>query len=85
MIFYFRSVLAKIIPGANWVELHELAERKILAHLVAGGLLTGDVNDMMNARLGAVFMPHGLGHLMGCDVHDVGGYNQVSWLSYFIF
>ncbi|KER23088.1 hypothetical protein T265_08944 [Opisthorchis viverrini] len=70
-----RAVLAALKPGACWVELHELAEREILNHLSAHGLLRGNLDDMMKARLGAIFMPHGLGHLMGCDVHDVGGYS----------
>ena len=34
----------------------------------------GDVDDMMEKRLGAVFQPHGLGHMLGLDTHDVGGY-----------
>mgnify|MGYP000994487217 FL=1 len=36
-----------------------------------------DIGDMMNQRLGAVFMPHGLGHLLGIDTHDPGGYPEV--------
>ncbi|VDP96153.1 unnamed protein product, partial [Trichobilharzia regenti] len=71
-----RAVLNEIRPGADWVKLHQLAEREILTHLKEGGILLGDVNEMMKARLGAIFMPHGLGHLLGCDVHDVGGYTD---------
>lgn len=70
-----RSVLDSIKPGSDWVELHRLAERRIFEHFVKAGILKGDVEQMLKARLGAVFMPHGLGHMLGCDVHDVGGYS----------
>uniref|UniRef100_A0A0R3RNP8 Peptidase_M24 domain-containing protein n=1 Tax=Elaeophora elaphi TaxID=1147741 RepID=A0A0R3RNP8_9BILA len=54
--------------------MHMLAERIILSHLTDTGILSGDLEEMMKARMGAVFMPHGLGHFMGLDVHDCGGY-----------
>ena len=55
-----------------------LAERTLLADLKAGGLVKGDIDEMMKVRLGAIFQPHGLGHLLGLDVHDVGGFPAVS-------
>jgi len=61
-------------PGVSWVDMHLLSQRTILEHLKDGGLLIGDVGEMMNVNLGAIFMPHGLGHFMGIDVHDVHGY-----------
>ena len=36
--------------------------------------MNGNVDEMIGKRLGFIFMPHGLGHLIGLDVHDVGGY-----------
>merc|ERR1712232_1688 len=48
----------------------------MLQKLKEGGLLKGDVNEMMAAGLNGVFQPHGLGHLIGLDVHDVGGYTN---------
>lgn len=50
----------------------------MLECLKEGGLLQGNVDEMMEAHLDAVFQPHGLGHLIGCDVHDVGGYTPTS-------
>ena len=54
--------------------MHLLAERVILTDLKAAGILKGDVEEMLEKRVGAVFMPHGLGHFLGLDMHDVGGY-----------
>uniref|UniRef100_A0A0N5AQE6 Xaa-Pro dipeptidase n=1 Tax=Syphacia muris TaxID=451379 RepID=A0A0N5AQE6_9BILA len=71
-----RAVFKSAKPGVCWVDMHLTAERVILEHLKAADLLVGEVNEMLDARLGAVFMPHGLGHFVGVDVHDVGGYLQ---------
>ena len=79
-----RAVLGALRPGASYADLHELAEAAILRALLAGGVLSRAGHDsdeaavaaMMAAGLGAVFMPHGLGHLMGLDTHDVGGRPQ---------
>jgi len=48
----------------------------MLGELLRHGLLRGSVDDMMKCRLGAVFQPHGLGHFLGIDTHDVGGYQH---------
>jgi Xaa-Pro dipeptidase len=54
--------------------MHRLAERTIAEHLLRAGLLKGDLDAITAAFVPSLFMPHGLGHLMGLDVHDVGGY-----------
>ncbi|KAA8523222.1 hypothetical protein F0562_009645 [Nyssa sinensis] len=68
------AVISSMKPGVSWVDMHKLAEKIILEALKKGGVLVGDVDDMMAQRLGAVFMPHGLGHFLGIDTHDPGGY-----------
>lgn len=69
-----RTVIDAVKPGVSWRDMHLLAERVLLEQLLHHGLLQGSVEEMMKVRLGYIFMPHGLGHLMGIDVHDVGGY-----------
>ncbi|CAF2512421.1 unnamed protein product [Rotaria sp. Silwood2] len=69
-----RQVMKSVGPNVSWVDMHLLAERIQLEHLKEAGLVQGDIDEMVNARLGALFMPHGLGHLIGIDTHDVGGY-----------
>mmetsp|Transcript_24936 Transcript_24936/g.58858 ORF Transcript_24936/g.58858 Transcript_24936/m.58858 type:complete len:596 (-) Transcript_24936:54-1841(-) len=70
------DVIAAIRPGVSWTDMHRAAERAILKALKEGGLLEGEVDDMIEADLGAIFMPHGLGYLIGLDTHDVGGYTE---------
>ena len=57
--------------------MHRLADRVHLEELKRHGVLQGDVDEMIKVHLGAIFMPCGLGHFMGLDVHDVGGYPEV--------
>ena len=65
-------------PGQCWIECHEAAEMAILRSLLKLGVLRcGDSIDLkvlVDNRVGAIFMPHGLGHFIGIDTHDVGGY-----------
>merc|ERR1712117_664277 len=56
-------------------DMHRLAERIILTHLLELEIVqNGSVEEMMAANVAAIFMPHGLGHLIGLVVHDVGGF-----------
>jgi Xaa-Pro dipeptidase len=71
-----RAVLNAVKPGVSWVDMHLLADRVILEELKKAGLLVGDVDEMLEHRISAIFMPHGLGHFLGCDTHDVGGYPE---------
>lgn len=69
-----KAVEEAMKPGVSWVDMHRLATRSILEHLKGAGVLEGDVADMVAVNLGATFLPCGLGHFIGCDTHDVGGY-----------
>ena len=74
-----KAVYAMMKPGVSWVDCHKTAEAAIVKQLVQIGLITlGDnektVEELVEMRMGSVFMPHGLGHFIGVDTHDVGGY-----------
>lgn len=64
-------------PGVSWVDCHKAAETVIIQSLATLGiidLLDKTPQELVELRLGAIFMPHGLGHFLGIDTHDVGGY-----------
>lgn len=71
-----QEVSKRVKAGVHYADMHRLAERVILGGLKEAGLVVGDIDEMMKVYLCSVFMPHGLGHLMGVDVHDCGGYKK---------
>jgi Xaa-Pro aminopeptidase len=58
-------------PGLSNRDLHFMACRIITTELKNLGLMKGDVDESVAAGAHALFMPHGLGHMMGLDVHDM--------------
>ena len=61
-----RAVYKIMKPGCSWTDCHLAAEREILKSLVTLGVLRGDLDAMVAAELGGVFLPCGLGHFIGC-------------------
>ena len=58
-------------PGITYREVHLAVARKMLEGLSALGLVKGDLDDMVACGIAGLFQPHGLGHNMGLDVHDM--------------
>jgi len=73
-----QAVIAKMAPGVLWSDMHRLAERVICEHLVKHQFIipqSATIDDLIyKHHIPPLFFPHGLGHLLGLDVHDVGGY-----------
>jgi Xaa-Pro dipeptidase len=68
------ELVAEVKTGVNFVELHLSCHRKIGALLVEIGLASGTVEALMAEGVTSAFYPHGLGHLLGLQVHDIGGH-----------
>lgn len=61
-------------PGIKMEDLHMAAAEIIVEGLKRMGLVKGSVAELMENDIFALFFPHGLGHFLGLDTHDVGGY-----------
>lgn len=69
------AVMDAIKPGVSYVDMHLLSHRVLTQHLLEHGLFqNGTVDELMDHEISAYFYPHGLGHLLGLDTHDVGGF-----------
>jgi len=58
-------------PGIMFRDVHMLAVKTIAKGLNNLGLMSGDIDEAVEQGAHAMFMPHGLGHMMGLDVHDM--------------
>jgi Xaa-Pro aminopeptidase len=63
-------------PGISNLDLHLQACKIIASGLKELGLMTGDIDEAVKVGAHALFMPHGLGHMMGLDVHDMEGLGE---------
>ncbi|MEH2149839.1 aminopeptidase P family protein [Nostoc sp.] len=65
------ACIAKIHPGVEYGDIHLLAATVIAEGLVELGILQGNPQDLVEMDAHALFFPHGIGHLLGLDVHDM--------------
>lgn len=63
-------------PGVPWKEVHTNVCRLMTDKLKELGLMKGDTDEAVAAGAHAMFLPHGLGHMMGMDVHDMEALDQ---------
>lgn len=67
------AAIATCKPGVEWHEVHRTAAVSIARDLVGLGLLRGEPQDLAETGVVAAFFPHGVGHMVGLRVRDVGG------------
>lgn len=65
-------------PGVKYADVHFAICRNIFNRMKELGLAKGDTEEAVNAGAHAMFLPHGLGHMMGMDVHDMENLDQIN-------
>lgn len=70
-------VISLAKPEKKWIDIHLDVCRHMVSCLKDIGLMKGNVDNAVEAGAHALFFPHGLGHMLGMDVHDMEGFGQV--------
>ena len=70
-------VLEVAKPGVKYQDVHFAVCKLMTERLKELGLMKGDTEEAVAAGAHAMFLPHGLGHMMGMDVHDTEGLGQI--------
>ncbi|RJG42802.1 Xaa-Pro dipeptidase [Motilimonas pumila] len=71
-----QGLVAQVRPGLKFVDLHNEMHLRIASLLLEYQLVAGSLESVIEQGITQTFMPHGLGHLLGLQVHDVGGFMQ---------
>lgn len=69
--------IEKARPGLKWMDMHLDVCRLMTDRLKDLGLMKGNTEDAVREGAHAMFLQHGLGHMMGMDVHDMEGLGQI--------
>jgi Xaa-Pro dipeptidase len=73
-----QGLCAQVRAGVEWPTIHLAAHRAVAAVLRDADLIDCDADEALASGLSGVFMPHGIGHLLGLQVHDVGGLQRTA-------
>jgi Xaa-Pro aminopeptidase len=65
------AAIAAVKPGARYLDVHRVAGLTLVEGLIGLGILRGNARDLYERGAAALFFPHGVGHLLGMDVHDM--------------
>lgn len=68
-------------PGIPYMDVYELSARVMVDGMKTLGLMKGNTEDAVREGAHALFYPHGLGHMMGLDVHDMENLGEI-WVGY---
>ena len=63
-------------PGKSYKDAHIAAARIAVEGLISLGIMNGNSRDAVESGAHALFFPHGLGHMLGLDVHDMEGLGE---------
>ncbi len=76
LIEMYDGAIKLLKPGINYKDVHLETCRILAKGLVSRGFLKGSLDDIIKNGAHALFMPHGLGHMIGLDVHDMENFGE---------
>ncbi len=71
-----KAAIAAVKPGVRYRDVHFTACRAVADGLAQLGILKGSADSLVESGAHALFFPHGTGHLLGLDVHDMEGFGD---------